>query len=176
MLISPALLIVDVQVGFVTEHTASIPMAVQEIQNYYHHVFISKFVNPDGSPFRKLMKWNKFSPGSSDIDLAFIPVPRSRIFEKDIYTCVDDNFLRILDKERIDTIDICGIDTDICVMKSAADLFENSITPRVLAEYCASTAGDDHHKAALKIIGRYIGRDQIIYNHVTLQKKIVKIN
>lgn len=81
-----------------------------------------------------------------------------------------------MDKERIDTIDICGIDTDICVMKSAADLFENSITPRVLAEYCASTAGDDHHKAALKIIGRYIGRDQIIYNHVTLQKKIVKIN
>ena len=155
------LLIVDVQKGFINESTLFIPKAVQKLQEDYQQVFITKFINIEESPFRKLMSWHELSIGDPNVELAFRPVKRAIILEKTAYTCVDKYFLKCL--ENLTTVDICGIDTDACVMKCALDLFENGKTPRVLANYCASSGGTYYHKSALKILERNIGKEQIIY-------------
>jgi nicotinamidase-related amidase len=157
-----ALLVVDVQKGFINEHTAHIPALIQELLPSYQTIFATRFYNPEGSNYRRLMKWHRFSRESPDTELAFTPTENVRIIDKPLYTCVTDTFLATLDELAITEIHIVGIDTDICVSKCAVDLFERGRTPFVLAKYCASHAGPDLHNAALQIIARYIGKSQII--------------
>jgi nicotinamidase-related amidase len=52
---------------------------------------------------------------------------------------------------------VCGIDTDICVLKTAVDAFEYDLTPWILQDACASHAGPEAHTA-----GRFIGTNHII--------------
>ena len=156
------LLIVDVQVGFINEATAHIPKLVETLQNEYEYVYATRFYNKEGSFYRKLINWDRFSKDSTDFPLAFTPSNNVILIDKSIYSCVNGNFLKDLKGKGIDNIDICGIDTDICVTKCAVDLFENGIIPFVLAKYCASHAGEEAHRYALKTLGRFIGRGQVI--------------
>lgn len=57
---------------------------------------------------------------------------------------------------------IAGIDTDCCVLATATSLFERNIRPVVLAHYCASNGGERSHAAALTVLERTIGAQQII--------------
>ena len=94
--------------------------------------------------------------------MAFKPKEGAVIIDKYIYSCIDERFMRLLKENGIDAVDICGIDTDICVTKCAVDLFERNITPYVLKDYCATHADADIQEAALVILARYIGKSQII--------------
>lgn len=157
-----ALLIVDVQNGFINEKTMHIPALVEELQFQYDLVIATRFVNLPNSQYRRLIKWNRFSPGSDDIELAFRPKDDAIVVDKFIYTCIDEDFMELLKEHDIDAVDVCGIDTDICVTKCAVDLFERDITPFVLKDYCATHAGRDLQEAALAILARYIGSSQIV--------------
>lgn len=156
------LLIVDVQNGFINEKTKHIPALVEKLQYDYDIVIATRFINMPDSPFRRLIKWEHLSPKTEEIELAFKPKEGTIIIDKYIYSCIDGQFMLLLKENGIDTIDICGIDTDICVTKCAVDLFEQNITPYVLKDYCATHAGADIQEAALVILARYIGKTQII--------------
>ncbi len=160
-----ALLIVDVQEGFFNKHTKAIPALVQELQHDYEYVFATQFINRgEGYQFVEWLKWKRFMEGSEDVELAFEPRKDTEIIEKHTYSsCVDTNFLESLSSKGIKEVHICGIDTDICVLASAVGLFDyGHFKPVVLSKYCASHAGKDYHDAALKILRRYIGEEQVI--------------
>lgn len=156
-----ALLIVDVQQGFINAATRHLPAKVADLQDDYDRVFATQFVNPPGSPFRRLMDWQKFAPGSADVQFAFTPRDDATLIEKSVYTCVTPEFLATLARERLDEIHLAGIATDNCVLKCAIDLFEAGLRPVVRAEFCASHAGADHHSWGLAIIQRFIGAAQV---------------
>jgi nicotinamidase-related amidase len=157
------LLIIDVQKGFINKRTKKIPAIVEALQSYFRNVFIFRVVNAPRSPFRKLLKWKRFGIGTKDTELAFKPCARAEIFEKRVYTCVDEKFLRLLKKRKISEVFLCGIDTDCCVLKTAVDLFEAGLRPVVLSKACASHESLEHHKASLKILRRLIGVKQVVY-------------
>lgn len=157
-----ALLIIDVQVGFVNDATRHIVPRIEALQKQYTHVYATRFINAEGSPYRKLLDWHRFYDSSADVPLAFDPVDHAVIIDKNIYTCVDDAFLNDLRSKGVEEVAICGIDTDACVSACAVDLFENGFRPVLLAEACASHAGAEYHEAALRILTRLIGKDQIV--------------
>ena len=156
-----ALLIVDVQEGFINDSTKYVIRAVEELQSRYEHIFATRFINGVDSPHRNLIDWHRFGEGSRDTELAFCLSPKAEIIDKTTYTCVNPDFLDNLHNRAISEVHVCGIDTDVCVMKCAVDLFENGIRPVVLSEASASHAGDEHHQAALLILRRLIGARQI---------------
>ena len=156
-----ALLIVDVQEGFINDSTRYVVRAVEELQARYEHIFATRFINGVDSPHRNLIDWHRFGEGSRDTKLAFRVSPKAEIIDKTTYTCVNPDFLANLRNREISEVHICGIDTDVCVMKCAVDLFENGIRPIVLSKASASHAGDAHHQAALLILRRLIGARQI---------------
>lgn len=127
----------------------------------YAHIFATRFINGTGSPYRNLIDWHRFGEGSHDTELAFRPSPEAQIIDKTIYTCITPNFLDTLRQRRVTKVHVCGIDTDVCVMKCAVDLFENGIRPVVLSKASASCAGDEYHLNALLILHRQIGSGQI---------------
>ena len=57
----------------------------------------------------------------------------------------------------VQAADLCGFDTDQCVLATALLLWDAAIAPRVLAELCSSSGGPDMHEAGLAIARRAIG-------------------
>lgn len=155
------LMIIDVQRGFVNDATYHVPGRVAELQPQYGTVIATRFVNPPGSPYRNLIHWNGFAPGSADTEFAFTPRPSAVIIEKRRYGCIDRDFLDMLRRCGADTVHLCGIATDNCVLKCAVDLFEAGVRPIVLSGACGSHGGADYHEWGLKILARLIGKDQI---------------
>ena len=78
-----------------------------------------------------------------------------------LFSTVERRFLDYLANRSVRRVDICRIDTDICVIKCVVDLFEDEIEPVVLADYCGSTAGKQAHMNALQTLGRFNGCDQV---------------
>lgn len=157
-----ALLIIDVQVGFVNGATRHVVPKVEALQKQYPHVYATRFINAEGSPYRNLLDWHRFYESSDDVPLAFNPVDGVIVIDKQVYTCVTPAFLDDLRSKGIEEVAICGIDTDACVSACAVDLFENGIRPILLSEACASHAGAEYHEAALRILTRLIGKRQIV--------------
>lgn len=156
------LLIVDVQKGFINEATRHIPAIAERLAADYEAVIATRFVNPGGSAYRRLIHWRRFAPGSADTELAFRPPAGAEVIEKRRYTCVDAAFLGRLRDLGAEEVHLCGIATDNCVLKCAVDLFEAGLRPVVLASACASHAGPEYHEWGLRILARLIGTDQIV--------------
>ena len=156
------LLIVNVQKGFINKHTCHIPKLIEKEQFKYENIYITQFFNPPGSFFRKYLNWDRMKKNSKDFSLAFKPLDRSIVFRKTKYTAVDSAFLEELKKKGISCVDICGIDTDACVLKTGVDLMENGIRPRILARLCASTGGSRFHEFGIKFLKRFLGQGQVI--------------
>ena len=57
---------------------------------------------------------------------------------------------------------LCGIDAELCVLKTALDLFERDLTPWIIANASASTGGRTYHEAGLRVIGRAVGQHHLL--------------
>ncbi|WP_458408341.1 cysteine hydrolase family protein [Anaerotignum sp.] len=157
------LLVIDVQNGFVSESTEHIVPEIVALMDAFEGVSIAtKFVNQDNSPYERFMEWDALKT-SPEIDL--LPEVEKRadiVIEKPGYTACTEEVMQYLSENKIDTAYLVGIDTDCCVLKTAADLFEYGIRPVVLADYCASSGGKVSHDAGLLVLERTIGEKQII--------------
>jgi nicotinamidase-related amidase len=157
------LMIIDVQEGFIGAATEAIPDRVAALQERFRHVVVTRFVNPEGSPYRRLIGWSRLAPGSAESRLAFAPRADALMLEKSVYTAVSPTLLSYLEQHRIERVHLCGIATDNCVLATAVDLFQSGhAVPVVLVDYCASHGGAECHAAALTILPRLIGRDQVV--------------
>ncbi len=159
---SPALLVIDVQKGFLNDWTAHIPASIEALQDRFETVFVTRFNNPEASNFRKLMGWRRFAPGSEDTELAFTPKKGAIVIDKPAYGCVTPAFLERLRAGGIETVYLSGIATDSCVLKCAVDLFEAGPTPIVLADFCARHGGPECHECGLLLLKRFIGERQVV--------------
>jgi nicotinamidase-related amidase len=159
--VTPVLIIIDVQRGFINPATAHVPARVDALQDRYGTVIVTRFVNPEGSAHRRLIGWHRFAPGSADTALAFTPRRDARIAEKHGYSCLTAEVRAVLDAGGAGEVHLCGIATDNCVLASAIALFEGGYTPVVLADACSSHAGAEYHDWGLRILRRLIGAAQV---------------
>jgi len=159
---SALLLIVDVQNGFIGPSTRHVPVQAEALQDDFDEVIATRFVNPPDSAYRRWIGWQRFGPGSDDIELAFTPRTDALIIDKSAYTCVTPDFISMLKDKKIDRVDICGIATDNCVLKCAIDLFEAGIRPNVHIDACGSHGGPECHAAGILVMRRMIGDDQLV--------------
>ena len=74
------------------------------------------------------------------------------------------NILKSINNNLSDKVYIVGFDTDGCVLATVFDLFEDGIRPIILADYCASTGGDEYNNAGIKVLQRLIGKNNIVLN------------
>jgi nicotinamidase-related amidase len=155
------LIIVDVQKGFVNAATAAIPARVEALQARFDLVAATRFVNPPGSAFRRLLDWARFAPGSGDVELAFAPRADALILDKPAYSALDERLRTWLREGGVETVHLAGIATDNCVLKTAVDLFEAGWRPVVLEDCCASHGGAECHAAGLLLLRRFIGIRQL---------------
>jgi nicotinamidase-related amidase len=165
----PVLVVVDVQNGFITEHSKPVvPVIVDLVRRWQAargDVVFSRYLNYAGSPFERLIGWTKMadSPETDFVgELAPYVGPHTPVVDKHIYTLFTPEGTHLVDQRGWTDLYLCGIDTDSCVLKTAVDAFERDLTPWILKDACASHAGPEAHAAGLFIAGRFIGTNQII--------------
>lgn len=155
------LVIIDVQKGFLGSNTEQVVNKIQDlIKNkgeIFSHIVATKFINEPNSGFTDLMKWFDFMDATTTELDPYIDQISERVFEKPGYTCFTPEFEKYLKENNIDYLYFVGVDTDCCVLKSAADCFEKNIPFQVLMNYCMSGGGEDSQKAAELVFRRMIG-------------------
>ena len=159
------LLVVDVQIGFINPFTRHLPGRIATLIARGEHgpVLFTRFVNVEGGPFRRLLDWNECAePADTELAPELAPfVAERQVYGKPGYAGLPDELAEHLQRERYERVSIVGIDTDMCVLKVALDLFDLNIEPLVYVDCCASTAGLQAHLAGLAVLARNIGADRL---------------
>ncbi len=156
------LLIIDLQKDFINKNTENLPHDIEKLigNKLFKYVCFTKFINNENSQFHTILNYNGCMQehGKSIV----IDTKDYKIFEKSIYTAFNNELVNYIKEKNIDTIYLCGIDTEACVFKTALDLFENNYNVKVIKEYCMSHNGQEVHNNALMILEKLIGKQNII--------------
>ena len=89
---------------------------------------------------------------------ALAPRPGEHTVFKHRYSAFDNTDLEhLLRNLEIDTLIICGVNTNNCVLCACFDAFNRDYRVVALKDVCASMNGPDYHQAALKLIEAALG-------------------
>jgi nicotinamidase-related amidase len=164
----PVLVVVDVQNGFITEHSRPVvPVIIDLVRRWQAaqgEVIFTRYLNYPGSPFERLIGWTEMIDGTAtELATELTPYvgPHTTVIDKYIYTLFTPEGTQLVDERGWTDLYLCGIDTEVCVLKTAADAFEHNLTPWILKDACASHSGHRAHAAGLFIAERFIGAGQI---------------
>jgi nicotinamidase-related amidase len=163
--ISGPLLVVDVQLGFLNDYTKHIPARIAELieRDRPDPILFTRFVNQPDGPYAKFLDWHACQ-ASPETDLApeLVKYAQSdRVYAKPGLAGISEELREHLKAASYERITLAGIDTDMCVLKIALDIFDLAIEPTVLVDCCASTAGLQAHFAGLAVLARNIGADKL---------------
>lgn len=166
------LIVVDVQNGFVNRHTSALvePLSrfVKKWVDQGRPTIFTRFINKEGSQWEQLIHWTRLRTApETDLHPELEEIVKAnkrnvQVCDKDKYSSLTDEVRGFLASHQVERVLLCGIATDGCVLKTAVDLFEMGLVPIVLKDLCSSHAGPDVHEAGILLIGRFIGRDQLI--------------
>lgn len=121
----------------------------------------TKFINSEHTVFSNCLKWNRMQ--THEEQGIVIPIEENDvIIEKQQYSAVTDKLKEMLIAGACDTIYLCGLETDACVLSTAFDLFDFGIVPTILIDCCASARGESYHMAAKKIMERSFGTHNVV--------------
>jgi nicotinamidase-related amidase len=155
------LLIVDVQAGFINPFTHHIPQRVVRLieSDRYSPLLFTQFINTSSSPYDRFLDWHHchHEPETDIVSELKSFVQSDLVFSKFGLCGMPDKLIDYLHQQHIEQVFIVGIDTDMCVLKIAMDLFDMGIEPIVFTDCCASTAGLQAHLAGLAVLSRNIG-------------------
>ena len=139
-----ALLVVDLQKGF--HPPQNLVKKIERVLPKYDTIIFTQFIKKKNSLFQKRLKMKKeYQAKSPESQFAIDPPTSAVIIKKTGYGFTHEN-LNVLKKLGIKKIDICGVDTDMCVLAVCFDLWDEEIIPRVLPKLCSSD-GKLHDKA-----------------------------
>lgn len=161
------LVIIDVQKGFMNDSvTAGIPDKITKLlkKKHFDRIVATRFYNQNGSPYDRLMGWKDFMDADSQTVAPSVEAVSEKIIRKPVYTCFVPEFEEYIRENKIDKLYFVGIDTDCCVLKSSIDCFERNIPFEVLINYCASNGGEKSQQAAITVLERNIGKNNINFD------------
>lgn len=103
-----ALLVVDVQKGFINPHTEHVIPKIESLYPKYDIKIFTRFINTENSPHRRFLNWHRFDINSPEIFFALNLPSDALIFDKFKYTCVNEDFLEKLTALDVNEVHICG--------------------------------------------------------------------
>lgn len=145
-----ALFIVDVQAAFPAPKRL-----IEKIRAYSRRFecrVFTRFVNPEGSLFRKKLGQTCCLPGTRDVTLAIEPSSGDLVLDKVACYGLKPSQIAKMKKRGLTHATICGLDTDACVLGVLFSLFDAGIDCAVKPDLCWSSTG--LHKEAMKIIAK----------------------
>ena len=170
--VAAALVVVDVQNGFVSAHSRHVvPAIARLVADWTGPVVFTRYHNYPGSPFERLHGWTAMgAPPETDIVPALAAAAATAdVVDKRIYSLFTDEGRHLVADRGWTDLVFCGIATESCVLKSAADAFELGYTPWLVTDACASDFSPDAHAAGLLCAQQFIGPGQLVTSERALR-------
>lgn len=165
-----ALIVVDPQNGFLNQHSRPVLPRLAELISRWRErggsLLVTRYHNYSGSPYERLLDWHEvYGPPDTDIcpEIAPHAAVAEAVVDKTGYTALNDDTLTVIGAHGWTDLVFCGLDTDTCVLKSAADAFDLGFTPWLAADACASHGSVADHDRGLLMISRIIGERQVLH-------------
>lgn len=154
-------MIIDIQHGFMRNGAESVVPTVATLVKSWPQdkLFYLRYRNYPGSLFSRHLDWHEFMSSGQINIVPEVYVDGAPVFEHYGYR-PPDTLIEVL--RGFETVGICGVDTDACVMAAVFALWDAEIRPIVLADYCMSSGGRSFHLAALDLMMRQFGTDAVI--------------
>ncbi len=137
----------DVQAAFAIP--PALVAAIEKYSQQFQRRVFTKFTNPKGSLFRTQLGMDSCAPGSPDTRLLIPPSEGDLVFAKAGYG-LSPFQLQKLRSAGIRQVEVCGVDTDACVMGVMFSLFDAKISCSVVEKLCWSA--QDLHREAVQIL------------------------
>ncbi|WP_406292254.1 isochorismatase family cysteine hydrolase [Embleya sp. NBC_00896] len=172
-----ALVVIDVQRGFVNEHSRNVLPAITHLVKSWRAtgapVVLTRFYNPPGSPYETITGWTRLrTPEEQALvaDLAPFVDGAAAVIDKAQASVFTPEGAGVFQASGWSDLVMCGIDTDACVYDSAVAAYQGGYRPWIVTDACASTGGIRYHDAALLLAARNIGPDQLVTSKVVLSR------
>ena len=156
------LLVIDLQNGFINENTISSIEEIKKLVNSdkYDRVLFTRFINDENNPtFKKLNYRGCIDDQSKEI---CIDINKNKVLDKKTYSAYNQELIDYINDNNIESIYLCGIDIECCVLVTALNLFENDYNVFILKDYVYCIHGEQEKNNALQILKRNIGEENII--------------
>ena len=156
------LLVIDCQKGFINNYTRQYVDKINELIDCkkYDFVAFTRFINNEESIFSKKLNY-KGCINEDDQEIV-IDTKGYKVFDKNIYSAVNEELEQYIKQNDINEVYLCGFDTDACIQKNAIDLFERNMEVYVLKDYCMSSEGIENHDFTIENLKRLIGYRYVI--------------
>jgi len=164
------LVVVDVQKGFVSEHSAKALPVIRDVMKSWQDAggisVLTQFVNTPDSPYVNIIGWSKMMEDDPDIEfdpvIADLVSQATAIVRKEKYSSLTAEALALMGQYGLRHVCVIGLDTESCVLATALAAFEQNYVPWVLTDAVASHSGQAEYEAGLLVTGRYIGSGQLM--------------
>ncbi|WP_052848465.1 isochorismatase family cysteine hydrolase [Streptomyces avicenniae] len=164
-----ALLVIDMRNGFVNHHSRHAVHPVSDLVAQWsaagRPVVFTRYFNYADSPYERFFQWRRLQePPETDIvpELAEAATRAHAIVDKTGYTLFIAEARELIRRAGWTDLVFCGIATESCVLKSAADAFEHAHAPWIVTDACAGDAGPDVHDAGLLVARRLVGVGRLV--------------
>lgn len=157
------LLIIDMQEGFRYPEAESIlPNLLKLRKSFNGKIVFSKFVNDKDSLFEKQLSWTKLQNEEDKKLFSELQASNNTEFEHNGYTVLNESVSRFIKDNKITKVYLSGIYTDVCIIKTAMDLFDEGIETFVIEDACNSLHGKSIHDSAIESLKHILGKKQIL--------------
>ncbi|KNE83370.1 isochorismatase family cysteine hydrolase [Streptomyces xinghaiensis] len=174
---STALLVIDVQRGFINQHSRRVlPAIVQLVERWRATgapMVLTRFHNEPGSPYETITGWTRLRTAKEQAlveELAPFTDSAVTVIDKAQSSVFTPEGAQLIRDQGWSDLVLCGIDTDACVYDSAVAAYQSGYRPWIVTDACASTGGPEYHDAALLLAARNLGADQLVTSETILTR------
>lgn len=159
-------LIVDMQKGFINNFTGNLVEKIGDFQRKVKNRVITagtRYVNHERTACYLFEGWKNCMEGTEEAEI--VPELRGsmkRVFDKDKYSCWNEEMQIFVRENNIDKIYFAGVNTGCCVMHSVLDCYNDLVECAVIEDLCGSTSGAEEHENALAVLRSCITPERVI--------------
>ena len=118
------IIIVDMQKGFINENNSFL---VEKINNYlknhdFDNIIYTKYINFPESPFVKFLDWKDLQ--DEDSQQIIVDIKKGGVIFEKVGYGIDTNVIDYMKSRKITECEVCGTNSDACVMAVAFNLFD----------------------------------------------------
>lgn len=159
-------LIIDMQNGFSNQNTQGIDERILDFLEQIKGRAIvagTRYVNNENTACYVFEGWKACMEGTEEAEI--LPMLRGhieRVFDKDKYSCWNDEMKQFIRDNKIDKVYFAGVNTGCCVLHSAFDFYNDLVDCSVIEDLCGSTSGIREHEAALIVLRSCITEERVV--------------
>lgn len=157
------LIIIDMQEGFRCKLSEQIISNIDHlIKKFNGNIVFSCFKNQNKSMFETALKWKSFQNKEERATLGELKKYEFSVYWHDSYTILNKKLIDYINENKFNNIYLCGIYTDVCIIKAAMDGFDCNLNMKVVADCCMSLHSQNHHKTTIDSIKHIIGKNNVV--------------